>query len=128
MNKSVSQEEITHSSSISMPQKNEIVKMDQKEQQNKIKYASHENISLFMFGSCFVVLVISLIAKRPQLLETVVPFTAFIGLVFLGISIYKTCKEKEKRRKTEEISKETEKLFEQIDNLERYSEKGRKTR
>jgi hypothetical protein len=81
--------------------------------------------TLIMFSFCALVFLVSVFARRPQLLEFVVPPLALVGLVCLGLNLLKHYKDKEQKRKAAETAAETDRVLDQIDRLQRQSERKR---
>jgi len=80
-------------------------------------------ITLVMFGFCAVIFLVSIFARRPQLLEFVVPPVALVGVVCLGLNLLKHYKDKELKRRAAETAAETDRVLDQIDRLQRQSER-----
>jgi len=80
-------------------------------------------ITLVMFGFCAVVFLASIFTRRPQLLEFVVPPLALVGVVCLGLNLLKHHKDKELKRQAAETAAETDRVLDQIDRLQRQSER-----
>lgn len=80
-------------------------------------------VTLSLFSFCALVFLFSIFARRPQLLEFVVPPLALIGIIFLGLNLLKHYKDKEQKRKAAEAAAETDRVLDQVDRLQRQLEK-----